>query len=163
MYKTGDLVVVEGYTNIFSSLINIGQKLFGRTKNHKVFHVGMIYHSGYYLHALYGKGVIFSKINENVSVWRLKTPLSPKEVREFKAFKEEYLGTRYETNIWEFLSSLLDWTGSQEADTERFFCSELVAEFFIRSGRLGADLPSNEYTPQNIVNSGLWERPSNDS
>ncbi len=162
MTKVGDLVVYEGYPNLFAGMIAVFQRLLGRKRNHKVYHVGLVVqNTNKFLHSLYGKGVIYGNTKDTCKgkyTLSLVNPLTTEELAAFREFQKEHVGKHYETNLGEFVSSLIDCFSPQERNVKRFFCSELVIEYFISIGRLPKFPASNEYTPQDVINTNLWNR-----
>jgi hypothetical protein len=86
-----------------------------------------------------------------VAVRPLKEPLRDKELDKLKELRSKWRAKPYERRVSQLIGAAfdsLDWlTGGSQTDISSFFCSELVAESFIRLGRFGKRPPSSEYTP----------------
>ena len=70
----------------------------------------------------------------------------------FARLRRQLHGRRYETSLMELLRSAVDlpfWRNRR--DLSSVFCSELVAEGYIRAGLLSGKMPPNEYTPDDFA------------
>jgi hypothetical protein len=89
-------------------------------------------------------------------------PLQVTRTEEMRAalirFYEQARGRPYERNRLELLRAVYDGPlgTNRRADSDCFFCSELVAEAYQRMGLLPPHPPANEYTPRDFSS----ERPT---
>ncbi|MDG1995796.1 MAG: hypothetical protein P8J14_04825 [Emcibacteraceae bacterium] len=163
--NSGDLITFESGT-LFGRIIRIGQRLLGRKRNSAVIHVALCYGGGTLIFdSVIGHGVRLRPLDDKNPSWKnvkhhpLKVPLTSIENEQLAEFINLYHGnTKYERSLKELFMSVFDFNKNQKPDTRYFFCSELVAEFMQRIGRLPPYKSSNEYTPQDIANSFLWRK-----
>ncbi len=87
-----------------------------------------------------------------VSVRRLITEKTPQMVEALKDLRNEIKERSYEESMIELIKSAYDGPlGQNTQDLSSLFCSELVAEAYMRMGLLPVGtLPSNEYTPKDF-------------
>jgi len=95
-----------------------------------------------------------SKMNcgyyDKVAVRKLKWDRTPEFLDHLEKFRRELRNVGYEKNLIEFIkSSFYDagLKGNQSIDLSSLFCSEYVAESFIRCGLLPNRPLSNNYVP----------------
>ena len=93
-----------------------------------------------------------AKYDGRIAVRQLRTALVDTQRRILMQMRREVRDVPYEQNLFELLKSTYDGPfGKNTADLSSIFCSELIAEYFIRIKLLTDELPANEYTPKDFA------------
>ncbi len=93
--------------------------------------------------------------NGAVGIRRIQEPLTIEQLIILRKFRHEVKNRPYEKNYLELIKSLYDGPfGLNTQDLMSLFCSELVAEPCIRMGLIDDKIPSNEYTPADLMDVG---------
>ena len=163
--KTGDILLFSGH-GIISTAIKIGTMSTWS-------HVGMVIKGDVMLvwesttlktQADLDNGLVHSGVqvcdlgrrvaeyDGEVAVRYLKKPLNDDDLVVLHETRHEHIATPYEEDIIELVKSAYDGPfGHNVEDLSSIFCSELVAMYFKRIGRLPESVPSNEYTPPDFA------------
>lgn len=176
--KTGDLIFISGPNQ---EPINVISKWSGGTC---FSHIGMVVKYGDELklfEASYQFSTVLSPLRnrleyyptELIAVRHLNKPLTEEMKKIVFEFVMEFVGTTHEgkNNLkggWEMFKAALDvkipFTKidlfGNKHDTDYLFCSEAVAELYMRIGLLPRGKghpPSNEYIPGDFTNTGAWK------
>lgn len=90
-----------------------------------------------------------AKYDGTISVRRLLGPRNPQLWPAFDAARHELHGRPYEQRKWNLIRAWVDLPGFPDADTDlsSLFCSELVAELYMRMQLLPPRPSSAEYIP----------------
>ncbi len=104
------------------------------------------------------RGVSLVALSERLRAYKGRTalralsrPLTAEMDEGLQRFRHEVRELPYEDNSMELLKSAWDGGGGMnEADLSSLFCSELLAESWMRVGLLGTQQPANEYVPRDF-------------
>lgn len=97
-----------------------------------------------------------STYNGEIGIRPLREPLAKQDHRILECMRHEVRDIPYEKDMIEFVKAAYDGPfGMNTEDLRSIFCSELIAEFFIRIERLSKKLPSNEYTQEDFANDSM--------
>lgn len=149
--QTGDILLFSG-KGFFSWLIK-------RATRSPISHVGMVYVIGGNVFVWEStslskgkRGVQISLLSERIKnykgkIWvrNLKADRTAEFYRILKELREEIKGRDYENNLWELLGAVLPFRNKPNLTS--VFCSEQIAEAFIRWRFLTSGLPANKYIP----------------
>lgn len=170
---TGDIVLLSG-GGFFSSLVkyftsskwshvgvvlrhkNYPQPLIWQSVSHEMEDVRGYQQSGVILTDLIN--TISKYYSNDIGIRKLSHPLSEKDLQIFNKTFEELDGRPYESGLSGYIelykSAQDSWTAPNDEALDRIFCSELVAELYMRLGFIEKTIaaPSSEYTPQDFEN-----------
>ncbi len=115
------------------------------------------------------KGVMLVPLEARISTYegkvgirRIHETLTLEQLVILRTFRQEVKNRPYEKDYCELIKSAYDGPfGKNTHDLTSIFCSEGVAEPFIRMSILPNDQSSNEYTPGDLLDEGnynnIWE------